>query len=150
MGEKAIQLYQGNDWLTYRWSVAQVFDTLDRVREVCSHAPVALSISVVTSATGMPRYDLNDDELMADIFGCLVELCDDLAGEIDAVLADLFAPESRATSLRWLGFEMQLHLQAFRQQVLLERQSVTPAPDTIDRLMNLVTRMRDILKNIDQ
>jgi hypothetical protein len=35
MGEKALEVYQGNDWLTYRWPVAQMFDTLDRMRDLC-------------------------------------------------------------------------------------------------------------------
>lgn len=151
MGEKAIQLYQGSDWLTYRWSVAQVFDTLDRIREVCSHAPVALGIPTGASATAnMPRYELAEDELAADFYGCLIELCDDLVGEMDAVLADLFSAAHHTISQRWMGFELQIHLQACRQQAVQERQNPKPSPAVVDNIMALVMRMRDVLKHIDQ
>ena len=45
MGEKALEVYQGSDWLTYRWTVAQAFDTLDRMRDLCRHSPEMLTPS---------------------------------------------------------------------------------------------------------
>ena len=40
MSAKPVEIYQGSDWLTYRWSVAQAFDSLDRIRDLCLQMPV--------------------------------------------------------------------------------------------------------------
>lgn len=32
---KRIPLYQGRDWLTYRWAVAEAYDALDRFHDLC-------------------------------------------------------------------------------------------------------------------
>ncbi|HEU0118753.1 MAG TPA: hypothetical protein VFR09_08990, partial [Alphaproteobacteria bacterium] len=66
MGKEQPEVYQGNDWLTYRWSVAQAFDTLDRVRDVCRHTP---EIGLMPQMPGLmpPRYDMPEDDT-AEIF----------------------------------------------------------------------------------
>src|ERR1700678_1982730 len=85
---KPVEMYQGSDWLTYRWPVAQAFDTLDRIRDLCLQMPVAMGAAPAAPGMDQPRYEIPDDDI-ADMFGYIVELCDDLAGELDTVAADL-------------------------------------------------------------
>ena len=150
MSERAIPFYQGSDWLTYRWSVAQLFDTLDRMREICSHSAHKVSLSVGMQGTAYPRYEIPEDEFVTVVLGYLIELCDDLSGELDAVLADLMPAIQTSLVQRWMGFEMQLHLRAIRQQTLYEQDVHEPSVAVIDTIVALTTRMRDLLKKIDQ
>lgn len=67
MGEKALEVYQGNDWLTYRWPVAQMFDSLDRIRDLCHSVTAAGSVMPLGGAPQLPttslqRYDTHEDE----------------------------------------------------------------------------------------
>src|ERR1700722_3504213 len=111
MPAKPVEIYQGSDWLTYRWSAAQAYDTLDRIRDLCLQMPVATESSA--PAPGQPRYEVPDEEI-TDMFGYIVELCDDLAGEIDIVHADLFSLLQANLAHRWLAFEMRLLLKDLR------------------------------------
>jgi len=149
MGEKVLEVYQGNDWITYRWSVAQAFDTLDRLRDLCHHAPALTNVLSQAIGGGAPRYEITDDGAM-NVFGGLVELCDDLSGELDAAQADLSPYLQNDVSQRWLGFEMRLHLNEMRQTALHEYQSPDPSNAVIDTISNLATRIGDLLKQIDQ
>jgi hypothetical protein len=150
MGEKAPEIYQGGDWLTYRWAVAQAFDTLDRIRDLCQHAPQHFgSVLPQLSGSGLPRYDMQDDD-MTDMFAGIVELCDDLSGELDAVQAELSPYTHSSITTRWMGFEMRLHLNDMRQAALYEHQSLDPSTTAIDSIAALAARIRDLLKHIDQ
>ena len=149
MGDKAPAIYQGGDWLTYRLSVAQTFDTLDRVRELCRHVPVAVSNMPHTPGLALPRYEMFDEQMM-DLFSCILELCDDLSGEIEAVQADLIPHIQNDVPQRWMGFEMRLHLNEIRQLALQEHQSFEPSNAVLDNIAALAARIRDLLKQIDQ
>lgn len=148
MGEKALEVYQGNDWLTYRWPVAQMFDTLDRIRDLC-HSTSTLSTLPHLPAMPMQRYDMPEDERL-DLFVCIVELCDDLSGELDAVQADLFRHLQKDVAHRWMGFEMRLHLNEMRQVALAEHQAPDPSDNITDVVLALASRIRDLLRTIDQ
>ena len=150
MNEKAMDVYQGDDWFTYRWAVAQVFDTLDRMREVCGHAPMPVTEAVRVSGSKMPLYEPADEEMLEDMFGCIAGLCDDLSGELDAALADLFWSTHHATQQRWMGFEIQLHLNSIRQQAYEARANADLRLAALDQIVALTSRMRDLLKQIDQ
>src|ERR1700691_5921381 len=102
---KPVEIYQGSDWLTYRWTVAQAFDTLDRIRDLCLQMPVAAG----GSGPGEPRFEMPDEEI-ADMVGYVVELCDDLAGELDCAQADLAPVIHGGFPHAWTAFEMRLHL----------------------------------------
>lgn len=155
MGERAREVYQGNDWLTYRWPVAQMFDTLDRLRALC-HSASGVSMLMgglpQLPSTAMPRYDMQDDEDF-DLFVCILELCDDLSAELDAVLADLFSTLEKDIVHRWKGFEMRLHLNEMRNTALTEHQAehqgFEPSANATDTVLALASRIRDLLRAID-
>lgn len=146
MGEKALEVYQGDDWLTYHWPVAQMFDTLDRVRDLCRRLPAAAKHGL---DMGLSRYETSEDP-GGDLFACIAELCDGLLGELDAVLADLFAPTQCAPASRWAGFEMRLHIADMRAIASASRPSLQAADADIDAIAALAARLRDLLKQIDQ
>lgn len=133
---KAPEVYQGGDWLTWRPTVAKAFDTLDHIDEICHPQPTFTSAMNAAEA--------------AALFNEIAELGDDLVGDFDAVLADIF-PHARAdTTHRWMGFEMQLHMNTLRVLARDEREMEAPSLIACDEIMDLVTRMRTLLKQIDQ
>ena len=142
---KSVEIYQGSDWLTYRWSVAQAFDTLDRVRDLCLQMPVS------ASGAGVPSHPhFEPDEEIADMFGYIVELCDDLAGEIDTVHADLATLLLGSMPHSWLAFEMRLHLKDMRTAAYKEAAAATPLQVPPDPILTLASRIKLLLKQIDQ
>lgn len=147
MTAKPVEIYQGSDWLTYRWSVAQAFDTLDRVRDLCLQIPGAAGAGPGKSAA--PRYEMPDEEI-ADLFGYIAELCDDLTGEIDAVLADLFFQMQSSLANRWLAFEMRLYLGDLRTRAVREAESDAHEGQPLEAIMTLAGRIKSLLKQIDQ
>jgi hypothetical protein len=148
MASKTPEIYQGGEWMTYRWSVAQAFDTLDRLRELC-HISAAHVVPNLHGATLFQTDDLAD-ERMADLFAGVIDLCDDFAGELDTLLADLIPSRPNDAVHRWTGFEMRLHLSAIRQQALTEHHASEPSGAVLDTIAARVARMRDLLKQIDQ
>lgn len=132
---KAPEVYQGGDWLTWRPTVAKAFDTLDHIEDICHPQPIARTA--------------NAGE-MAALFNEVAELGDDLVGDLDAVLADIF-PHARAnTTHRWMGFEMQLHMNAIRALAREEREMETPSMAAREEILALAARIRNLLKQIDQ
>jgi hypothetical protein len=148
MALKAPEIYQGGDWMTYRWSVAQVFDTLDRMREL-THTPTPHVLPNLHGAALFQDEDLQDEE-MADMFAGIVDLCDNLSGELDIVFADIIPQHGNAVMQRWTGFELRLHLNSIRQQALQEHQVSEPSTAVMDAIAARSSRMRDLLKQIDQ
>ena len=146
MTPKPVEIYQGSDWLTYRWTVAQAFDTLDRIRDLCLQMPVSAGMA---PPVGQPRFEIPDEEV-ADIFGYAVELCDDLAGELDTVHADL-APQIKCSLPQsWTAFEMRLHLKDMRAAALKEAASSAPLHAPPDPILAHSGRIKLLLKQIDQ
>jgi hypothetical protein len=147
MSAKPVEIYQGSDWLTYRWPVAQAFDTLDRIRDLCLQMPVTAGRP--GPDVGRLPYEIPDEDI-ADMFGYIVELCDDLTGELDTVTADLFPFLRGTTSHLWISFEMRLHLRDLRACALKEASAKTPSHAPPDTITTLATRIKALLKQVDQ
>jgi hypothetical protein len=155
MNEKAVDVYQGNDWITYRWSVAQVFDTLDQIRELCGVTPDGFSTTQLGApATGKTTTIVtrqgDEPESHLEALSLLLSLCDDLASETHTVLADLAYQMRPSPALQWKGFEMQLHLAMIRQHCLPDEDATGVSKSAIDSILALSLRIRDLLKQIDQ
>ncbi|MFY9287730.1 MAG: hypothetical protein WAO98_04430 [Alphaproteobacteria bacterium] len=149
MAVKAVEVFQGNNWLTYRWSVAQVFDTLDRMRELCRHTPATMTLLPQAQGMNLPRFDLLEADY-SEIYNCLVDLCDDLSGELDAALADLHHHLQQDITHNWMSFEIRLHVAEMRETAVLEQQAMDPAGSAVDTIVALIERICDLLKQIDQ
>jgi hypothetical protein len=147
MAVKEPEIYQGSDWSTYRWHAAQAFDTLDRIRDLCLQMPV-VGAPPATMAARSP-YEMPEEEI-ADVFGYIAELCDDLSGELDAVQADLFPFLRNNVAHRWLAFEMRLNLGQLRTRALKEAEAGMPSAAPMDAFIALVVRIKELLKQIDQ
>jgi hypothetical protein len=143
---KPSDIFQGSDWLTYRWTVAQAFDTLDRIRDLCLQMPVSAAGS---APAGQPHFDIPEEDI-ADMFGYVVELCDDLTGELDCVHADLAPPLAGSLPHAWFAFEMWLHLREMRAMALKEANSAAPLQALPDPILAYAGRIRALLKQIDQ
>ena len=143
---KPAEIYQGSDWLTYRWSVAQAFDTLDRIRDLCLQMPVG---SGAPPGGGQPTYEMPEEEI-ADVFGYIAELCDDLTGELHAVYADLFPVIRPNPAHLWLAFEMQQHVKDLHARARKEAAAEHPAQSPPDAIVALAARIKALLKQVDQ
>jgi hypothetical protein len=148
MTVKAPEVFQGSDWLTYRWAAAQAFDTLDRIRDLCLQMP-AFGTPPQAPGARAPRYEMPEPEV-ADVFGYIAELCDDLAGELDAVQADLFPHMRNSMAMRWAAFEMRLHLKDLRARAMQEAEGEPSAGSPNEAIVMLAGRIKDLLKQIDQ
>lgn len=139
MATSAQDLYQGRDWLTHRRTVAQVFTTLDHLRDLC--------LQIMMMIEAKPS-DEKTDKGRIDLFSHILALYDELTGELDMALADLVPPQQQAHPF-WIGFELQQHLYALRQNTLHEQQSPVPSPLIFDAIVSLASHMRELLKQID-
>lgn len=149
MTERARDVFQGNDWLTYRWPVAQAFDTLDRIRDLC-HSAAHIGGSLPQLQISMPsQHEITDDNHL-DLYVCLLELCDSLSGEMDSVHADILSFLPKDIKYRWMGFEMRLHLVEMRHVALMEHQDPHADRHATDTILALASRIRDLLRQIDQ
>ena len=152
MAEKAPDIYQGEDWVTDRWSVAQVFDSLDRMQDICEHVTqvcAELKIdSLPTDATQIS--EATDLGAVGDLLGELAQLCDCMTGEIDAALADVLGRASVLPVQRWLGYEMHLYLQGAREKILGCCQGELLVSSAIEGLTRQGVLLAVTLKKIDQ
>lgn len=64
MPAKQTHLYQGRDWLTYRWTIAEAFDAVDRMHDLCISQEWA------------------DAEVLADIDSSILSLLVDFSGDL--------------------------------------------------------------------
>lgn len=144
---KAHDMYQGDDWLTYRSTVAQAFDTLDRLREICLE---------LTEVDGHPYSDrigsaaeALSDNLMV-VLSALSSLCDDLSAGLDAVLAEVYPSYKHDTRQLWVSFEMQNHLRSLRSRIRQELTSQTPSAAVLEEVLNELELIGGCLKQLDQ
>lgn len=130
MTQHAYQLYQGSDWCTYRYSAAQVYDLLDQVRDVSTALLTGDALPEIAAC--LPQVLLHD-------------LCSDLIGAVDLVVADLAVTLNRHLPSRWLFVE----LRTLANQL---PDLVPHAPEDQDNLPNLVDRaerIRHLLHRLD-
>lgn len=133
MGVKALDIYQGDDWFTHRWSVAQAFDTLDRLQDLCSRQPWGQESAVP------------DAESMLCGIG---DLCDDLAAELAAVEADLQPFLRHNLPQRWQAFELRLYMGELRR--LLTGDAPMEKGHFLDQVSLYVCHIKESLKQLDQ
>jgi len=132
MAQHAYQSYQGSDWQTYRYSAAQVFDLLDQVRDVTG---VLLSGDPATAR--IPCFEpLN----------LLNDLCSDLVGAVDMVLADLAVTLQSHLPSRWLMVELRTIIAQLPE---LLRHTESDDHDNIPVLADRAERVRHLLQRLD-
>ena len=154
MGVKTLQVYQGDEWMTHHPTVAQAYDTLDRLRVLCveSMPESAPSHTLAVISSDMPRRApmRASQENLIMALAALAGLADDLAGELDAATAELSPYLQNDTSRRWMAFEIQTHLNAMREAIQEEREADEPSIIILDDIMIYAERIDTLLKQIDQ
>lgn len=147
MAVKALELYQGEDWTTYRPTVAEAFDSLDRLRQLCDDG----TVEVGTFPTPLDDKKTDDAQENARmVVGALLALCDDLDGQIVAVLAELSSHMRHDAPQRWLGVELQMHLSAMRSLAQEQPLMVAAIPAIMGKVAEITERIVFILKTLDQ
>ena len=133
MALKALEIYQGSDWFTYRLPVAQAYDTLERMQDICLSR---------AWEPGEPTQDI--DEILNDV----MDLCDDLTAELASVEADIFPVSQSQTPQRWMAFEMNYYLALIRQKAAPS--SYLEPAHLFDDILMQIKRIKKILKQLDQ
>jgi hypothetical protein len=134
MTAKAPVFYQGSDWFTHRWTIAQAYETLDRIHDLCR-------------CRAWDRVSAHSREAVEAMKG-INALCDMLEAEMAIAEADLklFAKSNAAQG--WAAIEARLHLCALRQQVT--RQPSVELFLLFETVLALAARLRATLKQMDQ
>ncbi len=105
MALQQIPLYQGRDWLTYRWTVADVFDALDRMHDLCvGHDWTAEETTAGKESSLLPA---------------LLDFACDLACSVATACADTIPANAFWGNLkhRWLCFEIRLWTRILADQI---------------------------------
>lgn len=147
MGAKASQLYQGADWLTYRWSVAQAFDTLDRLHDLC----ICRARDQFTDLSQLRVDQSHDTDIHledSDVLAGMSDLCDDLMSELAFAEADMQPIIRSNFNLHWATFEMGVYLCEIRKITSLHNHE--KPQNSFDELLALIMRIKENLKRLDQ
>ncbi len=134
MAVEALKLYQGSDWTTHRWPVAQAFDTLERLQDLC-----------------LCRADVKEGlfaEDPAELLNDIKDLCDDLAADLTAVEAELFPVLQSRMAHWWLTFEMRHYLNEIRQKA--KQSSLSFSEVLFDGILARVKHIKNALRRLDQ
>lgn len=131
--QHAYQTYQGGDWHTCRYSVAQVFDLLDQVRDV-----TAMLLSVGQPPSALLPQSCHEPMLV------LHDLCHDLSGAVDMALADLTVAAQHHLPSRWLMVELRTlvaQLPAMVRQCAEDAELLPSIADRSERVRHLLRRL---------
>lgn len=131
--QRAYQIYQGGDWQTYRYSVAQVFDLLDQLRDVTGMALTGGMPAPFIASTALQPADM------------LHDLCSDLVGALDLALADLAVQAQTHLPSRWSMVEMRALVGQLPQLVQNGQEDLDNLPGIADR----AERIRYLLQRLD-
>jgi len=134
VGVKALDIYQGSDWFTNRWVVAQAFDTLEQLQDLCLSRPWDQQVPA----------SLDVSEILSEI----ADFCDDLIAELAAVEADLLPVLPSFVSQRWLSFEMNQYVTQIQKKA--SQSLVSDPAQLFDEIIILIARIKDALKQLDQ
>lgn len=98
-------LYQGRDWVTARLAMAEAFDTLERIHDLC------LGLDLHQSAGGAETFDV-----LRAVHG----LTESLTNQCATAVADTIAPSQPigAFGQLWNGFEIEWLLRDMKAKVL--------------------------------
>lgn len=132
---KPAPLYQGRDWVTSRLTMAEAFDTLERIHDLC------LGI------------DLQKPDEKVETFGILRAvhgLTESLTAQCAVAVADTIAPAAATGSFEqlWNGFEVEWLLRDMKAKAidLYSEESFKP----YGTLALLANRLKSALKKMDQ
>jgi hypothetical protein len=84
------------------------------------------------------------------MYGYILELCDDLAGELDIVAADLHPLIQGSPAPLWAICEMRLHLRDLRSSAIKETSVAGPSHSPPETVLTAIVRIKALLKQVDQ
>lgn len=136
MRSQAPQMYQGRDWASYRWTVAEAFDTLDRMHD----------LSLCQGWTDEPDLAETAMAFIPDLMG----LYEELGCQLKIVFADILGEASQPQTLpqHWAMMEAQaLHAELGEKITGLWENEAT---QSFSSLVVLTSLIKAQLKKMDQ
>lgn len=136
MPSETQRFYQGRDWTTVRLSVAEAFDTLDRLYDLCVYED-------------FPGEEEDDEEPFAFQMA-LHGLTESLAAQLAFAEADTIPPTNPTggPEQSWAVFEIDRALADLKEK--LRRSTADQTASQANSIVLLVSRMKTGLKKLDQ
>ncbi len=134
MSLQASAFFQGQDWLTHRMSVAQVFETLDRMTELCHP---------------LLPFDTDSDHVVFETFEVFDDLAEELRIQLDLVMADLHPYLQNSVPLRWASVELRMLATQLRAIAAVPDDMAGESDRLSDIAMHLV-QIKQLVKKLDQ
>lgn len=136
MTGKSPFLYQGRDWHSYRWCVAEAFDALDQFHDFCL-------------AQGW-RESEEPAEAIEAFLPALLDLGQEVVWRLDLAATDTLPPTEASASLKqgWTRFEMDQCAQTL--QIELASLGDAPGSQGLASLLMLASTLKNYLKRLDQ
>jgi len=127
-------IYQGRDWFSYRWTVAQAFDALDHIHDLCLYTQ------------GHDAPDGNADDLSPLPY--LEDMCAVLGAHLSLLYADTIPTDqvqSRFTA-KWQCFEARQTFDMLCENVA---EITSTAEKDIQPIMTHTLALKEYIKKID-
>lgn len=101
---KHLPLYQGRDWRTFRWLIAEILEALDRMHDLC-----------VAQDLPQEQMAVADQPLLLILYDCAI----DIAASITTACAETIQQNTRMGTLqqRWLFVELQFWADMLIEQI---------------------------------
>jgi hypothetical protein len=142
---KKIDVYRGSDWMTTRFSVAELLDTVERMQDVCLLLPFdAMGAQAYPAETVVTYSQYATENLLM-----ISEFCDDLAAEMDMAVADLQPYALAAPAFHWTAFEMQQHLRAMRDLAHVTDDESVHATERLHGVLDHLNLIKDLIRQMD-
>lgn len=131
------RLFQGRDWTTARFSVAEAFDTLDRLNDLC----VCKSV---------PDDDEGEETEAVAFYRALFGLVEGLTAQLKLVAADTIPSAAPAGPFEqaWAAVEIDRALQDLKNK--LHALASGQPSNSADSALFVIFRLKTGLKKLDQ
>lgn len=133
MTQTALSIFQGQDWMTHRLPVAQAYDTLDRMGDLCFP---------------MTALEIHRNDVTLEVINLLSDLAEELNVQLDLVMADLHPSLSTNVALRWVSVELRMLATQLRA-LLAVPDDVRTEADRLSAIGDQLNNIKSLLRKID-
>jgi len=136
MPSQASPFYQGRDWVSSRWTIAETFDTLERVHDLCLYR----------DTDEQPDSGEETFAILQAVHG----LIESLSGQCAIAMADVIPTSSHTGNFEslWLCFEIEKTLDEIKKKIL--EISVDDTGSTFGSLAMMTQSIKTAFKKLDQ
>ena len=134
MSKRENPLYQGRDWFSYRWTIAQAFDAIERIYDLC------------LCATNEEKSARDDAENPLSSY--LYDLSELLGCQLAIVYSDVIPSETSLAppQLHWTCYETR---QVFHEMHAMVLDFLQAKTNHVEQIVTQCLQLKEYLKKID-